>query len=93
MTVDELARRRAENARRLAGAKKRPPPPALATPEPGDLGVIVEDLRGIRGMTEEVMSEALALESPDLIAEVGALILHVTDVETTARRILEGGEQ
>lgn len=88
MTADELAQRRANNARRLAGARRQTPP----EPMPGDASVIVEDLRRIRGMTEEVMAEALALEDADLIAAVGALILHVADVAATAER-LEGGEQ
>lgn len=88
MGVDELALRRANNARRVAGARRHPPKPL-----PGDASVIVEDLRQIHGMTEEVMAEALALEDADVIAAVGGLILHVADVVSTAERAMEGGEE
>lgn len=88
MAVDELAQRRANNTRKVAGSRRRQPKPM-----PGDVGVIVEDLHRIRGMTEEVMAEALALDDADVIAAVGALMLHVTDVVGTAERAVEGGEE
>lgn len=89
MTVDELSLRRAMNRARVAGARRRRPP----KPEPGDIRVIVEDLRRIRAMIEEVMAEALVLDDSDVVAGVGALILHVSDVEATAQRVQEGGER
>lgn len=88
MAVDELSLRRAMNRARVAGAKRRGPPKPL----PGDVGLIVEDLRRIKGMAEEVMAEALALDNDDVVAGVGALILHVADVVATAERVKEGGE-
>lgn len=90
MTVDELAQRRATNAQRIAGARRRPPPPE--EPVPGDIGLIVEDLRQVLGMTQEVLAEVLALDDTDLIAEVGALVIHIADVVDTAEQ-KEGGEK
>jgi hypothetical protein len=89
--VDELAARRANNARRVAGQRRRQQPPQQDEPAPGDVGVVIEDLRQIKGMVEEVMAEALVLDDDDLIAGVGALILHVSDVVATAERA-EGGD-
>jgi hypothetical protein len=88
---DELAVRRATNARRVAGARRQTSPQPEPGPVPGDVQVIIEDLHQIKGMVEEVMAEALVLDNDDLIAGVGALILHVSDVVATAERV-EGGD-
>lgn len=88
--VDELARRRADNVRRVAGMRRHQPPEPDPGPDP-NVHVIVQDLRQIKAMVEEVMAEALILGDDDLIAGVGALILHVSDVAATAERV-EGGD-
>lgn len=88
MTVYELAARRA--TRRVAGARRRPPPEPAPGPDVGDPSVMAEDLRKVKDMVEEVMAEALVLGDNDVVAQVGALVLHVADVVATIER-LEGG--